>query len=96
MIEKPRYTSSPGTAKEMIENWSGLINEARGESAKCETRLEIDEMWHVDLEAVQTMKFTNKQLRKMHRRWHDWTMTERDCRNRLIERLLAVREELLL
>ena len=96
MNEQTRYEICPSTAQEMLANWSTLINLARGEKAKTEVRLDIDARWHAVLEAAQTMILTDEQLASLRVRWHNPDMTERACRNRIIERLIAVREELLL
>ena len=96
MNEQTRYEICPSTAEEMITNWNTLINLARSERAKTEVRLEVDAAWHAVLTAAQCMSFTDAQLRRYRERWHDPDMSRRDCRNRIIERLLAVREELLL
>jgi len=96
MNEQTRYEICPSTAEEMITNWNTLINLARSERAKTEVRFEIDASWHAVLEAAQTMILTDAQLAALRERWHNPDMTERECCNRIIERLLAVREELLL
>jgi len=96
MNEQTRYEICPSTAQEMLANWSTLINLARSERAKTEVRLEIDAAWHAVLTAAQCMNITDAQLRRYRERWHDLGLSRRECRNRIIERLLAVREELLL